>query len=171
MTKILSQSEVAAIRERAAKATPGPWEEGERGIYTMGESFHSGGHSGDQKRGIQSCAFYSRKVCEIHGDAEPLDELDPVFPRANRAFIAASRADVPALCDTVDALRAKLEVAKAELQGIVEYWNGAPESAVDAIETVADRAHNCLARLNTLAAEALGTSGACDARNAGCGDR
>lgn len=49
--------------------------------------------------------------------------------------------------------------AKAELQGIVEYWNGAPESAVDAIETVADRAHNCLAHLNTLAAEALGTKG------------
>lgn len=54
---------------------------------------------------------------------------------------------------------AMLKAAMKELQGVVEYWNGAPESAVDAIETVADRAHNCLAHLNTLAAEALGTTG------------
>lgn len=54
---------------------------------------------------------------------------------------------------------AMLKAAMKELRGIVEYWNGAPESAVDAIETVADRAHDCLAHLNTLAQEALGTKG------------
>ncbi len=73
-------------------------------------------------------------------------EVAAIRERAAKNFVQY-RPTVIKLCDTVDALRAKLEVAKAALQGIVEYWNGAPESAVDAIETVADRAHNCLASL------------------------
>lgn len=140
MTKILSQSEVAAIRERAAKATPG-WRARDLGNGSFAIDMSADGcRNGVWREGMTS------HFNIVEGAGQP-----------NAVFAAAARTDVPALCDTIDALRAKLEVAMAELQGIVEYWNGAPESAVDAIETVADRAHSCLAHLNTLAASALGT--------------
>ena len=128
MTKILSQSEVAAIRERAAKATPQRW-------HFDGFGTHLGVEYVVVNHEPSLAQFYIRKDQYSAGEWDFLNEPYNLQGR------------MAALCDTVDALRAKLEVAKAELQGIAEYWNGAPESAVDAIETVADRAHNCLASL------------------------
>lgn len=158
-TKLLTQSEVAAILERAAKATPGPWTprcDSQDDLYWLCNDKDyatikdaAGGFVADfevERTEEESKSYTTRPAARQR-------VADNIF------FIASSRTDVPALCDTIDALRARLEVATAELQGIVEYWNGAPESAVDAIETVVFRAHNCLAHLNTLAAEALGTQG------------
>jgi hypothetical protein len=73
-----------SIRERAERATPGPWED-QGGYYVRSRS-------GDPQ--------FDCKVGE--------------GPRENVGFIAAARTDVPALCDAVDSLRAALAQAERE---------------------------------------------------------
>lgn len=51
------------------------------------------------------------------------------------------------IADELSSLTSKLSVAVETLKSIIEYWNGAPESAVDAIETVIERAEKTLASL------------------------
>lgn len=99
MTKILSQSEVAAIRECAAKATPG-WRARDLGNGSFAIDMSADGCRNDVWREGMTSHFNI-----VEGAGKP-----------NAEFAAAARADVPALCDTVDALRAKLEVAKAALE-------------------------------------------------------
>lgn len=80
--RILTAEETAEARKRADAATPGPWE-----VRTGGSVFAP--HI-RLTAGIKVIAYREESY------PESPDEF---------AFIAASRADVPALCDTVDALR------------------------------------------------------------------
>ena len=78
----LSVEEVRAIRERAAKATPGPWNVyGSTCVETL-----SGGHV--------------TGMCRSEEDAR---------------FILGARADVPALCDTIDGLRDERDIIHASI--------------------------------------------------------
>lgn len=139
MTNILSQSEVAAIRERAAKATPGPW----RWRYCHGgrPMLAHPGHGmlvvldavRDGMNGAQ-LRFAKRNPNDMGGLLYKASDLlerpglgVPDFQDADNpdmAFIAASRTDAVALCDTVDALRAKLEVAKEIVTEAYEFVAG-----------------------------------------------
>jgi len=86
MTTPLSDERIAEIRERCDKATPGPW-------------------SVDEESGDVWVPSIWRSVAII----EDLD-LPLVNPAADRAFIAAARADMPDLLDEVERLR-RLEEA------------------------------------------------------------
>lgn len=87
---MLTPEEVAEIRERADKATPGLWRVLRRAINLFDVLTSSGA--------VASVSRWS--------NGTPGSESEN---NANAAFIAAARADVPALCDTVDALRADNE--------------------------------------------------------------
>jgi hypothetical protein len=86
-----------SIRERAERATPGPWRCRSR---PYGHDFVSVGRHPPSNTPV----VYIRWP-----DAE-LSEQD----EHNGAFIAAARTDVPALCDEVDSLRAALAKAERE---------------------------------------------------------
>jgi len=85
---------LAAIRARAAAATPGPWR-------ALGTGRAGGDHwyVCDENQSLASIAC---------NDGENEDQREP-----DAVFIARAREDVPALLDEVDRLRAALaEVAK-----------------------------------------------------------
>lgn len=82
-----SRALAKAARERAEKATPGPWESHE---YDADNSWF--GHR--DNHGVQP-------LCDDAGMCAP----------NNSAFIAAAREDVPALCDAVDELAAEVDTA------------------------------------------------------------
>jgi hypothetical protein len=78
-----------SIRERAERATPGPW-------------FHKTHSYGPRHNKI-----VSHSLCHVDTDGIAMNA-------DNIAFIAAARTDVPALCDEVDSLRAALAKAERE---------------------------------------------------------
>lgn len=82
----MSAERLAEIRARAAAATPGPWE-----------------HREVAEDGFQTVMAGQAMVCD-EGCFNLAQE------RANLAFIAAARSDVPWLCDRVDELEAAIEV-------------------------------------------------------------
>ncbi len=84
---MLTNDDLAAIRERAEKATPGPW-------HTVG---HDAPRLYAQGEGQAIGEFYQPRG---YGNAA-----------ANAAFIAAARSDVPALLAHIDALMADLKAA------------------------------------------------------------
>ena len=64
----------------------------------------------------------------------------------NRWQLAAANgvAQITALRDECDELRAEVERLREALVSIEEYWNGAPEAAVDAAEEMRSRARIAL---------------------------
>ncbi len=76
---MLTKEQVAEIKARAEKASSGPWAE----------------HNAWQSRGLVMADGKVRKCNNI----KPSDVT----------FIAAARADVPALCETIDGLRKLLQ--------------------------------------------------------------
>lgn len=106
--KVLTPAGVGEKSNRANLATRGPWRQGIPGNFSI---YAPDGH------GVDSGA-----VARI----DPIGSL--ALQRArNRAFIAASRLDVPALCESHEALRA--ELAKA-LSSLMEQ-----EGQVESLET------------------------------------
>lgn len=91
----MTLEELAAIRVRVDKATPGPW-------YRVGPPWNSYLPfvvAGDADPHV------GRFVCDL--DPEPADEPDePGNEHADAEFIAHSRADVPALIAEIERLRA-----------------------------------------------------------------
>jgi hypothetical protein len=81
----MTPDEIARIRERADKATPGPWRYDAHGYI-------EGPVEGPDGIDIASLPGYDPQVYRQ-------DEI-----RANGAFLAASRADIPALLDEVERL-------------------------------------------------------------------
>lgn len=77
----------AKVAELNAKRTRGEWRV-DGGRVCTDETFHTHGHL--RNSAGYSNASYSEKICEIWGNTvSPVDELDPVLPRANAAAIAA----------------------------------------------------------------------------------
>ncbi|WP_378952253.1 hypothetical protein [Mesorhizobium sp. ANAO-SY3R2] len=77
------------------------------------------------------------------GDAEMADALEIARCAWDHSKVSALVHPAPVPAPGV------AEALRDVLIGITEYWNGAPESAVDAIETVIDRAHAALAALRS----------------------
>lgn len=91
----------AAIRKRAEKATPGPWE-------LWGDD--------DEMVGVVVCEMWPTKVKVARSNAiVPFANTPDVLDNAE--FIAHAREDVPALCDA-------LKSACAALREIAEYGGG-----------------------------------------------
>lgn len=87
----LSREQIGAIRERAAKATPGPWE------YTTG--FY-GWDMGIFPVGGKDKLNGSIIANNGHANGDPLDE--------DATFIAHAREDIPALLVHIETLEALL---------------------------------------------------------------
>ena len=79
----MTDEELQAIRERAEKATPGPWEANEVGLYVIAPL----------ARGKESIA----RMPYPYGDTSD--------NQSNAAFIAHARTDIPALLAEVERLR------------------------------------------------------------------
>lgn len=80
MSEPLTDTELAAIRERVDKATAGPWEIHDCGIWESGFDFQ-------------------RLIAKV-----PTDDI--VFHTSHTAFIVAARSDVPRLLDEIERLKA-----------------------------------------------------------------
>jgi hypothetical protein len=100
----MRRARLDAIRRRAAAATPGTWKTGDR--------FHNGA------LGTSSVVLSPRLPCL---------ELDPYRNgRADAAFIAHARQDVPQLLDEIDRLRALMITAReaAALDRLLDAYVG-----------------------------------------------
>ncbi len=102
--EMLTPEQVAEIRKREAAATPGPWK------YHLREDDEA----------------YPASIFSIESDALRSVAISPRFAvehfiEADAPFIASARTDVPALCDTVDALRAEVERLNQKLTGEAEF--------------------------------------------------
>jgi hypothetical protein len=97
---ILTPEQVRAIRERAEKATPGPWTADKPPRDNDGWSL----------------AVIIAAVARGQG----IYAIPPggSYPAADQNFIAAARTDVPALCATVEALRGLLGEARSYITPI-----------------------------------------------------
>lgn len=93
MSRILTAAEVAALKARADAATAGPW---------TWEVEHS--DDGTINANILPDGVVAWRCDEVDRDAE----ADDGAACADAAFIAAARADVPALASSHEALRAAL---------------------------------------------------------------
>lgn len=121
MSDRLTPEREAEIREREAAATPGPWEAGEAG-YIYDEN------AGDDSRpwiepaaGTCPCVKAGSEVVA----SEILDEDRHGRPLTNAAFIAAARADVPALLAELDAMRAERDALREALSEACDEFEGA----------------------------------------------
>lgn len=108
----LLADELAEIRARAEKATPGPWawerEEGKRsGLITERPARRSDWDDGKDVLWFRSDHYYDSCTITAEGEAADAD------------FIAASRDDISRLLATVDALTARLDGPEQLLEATV----------------------------------------------------
>ena len=130
----LSDERLSAIRERVEKATPGPWAWGDReaGADTWG---HRGPDLQTTHGEVKSCPYFCRwrdTDGVEHRGAGPDEPHEHFYPTKivlsswgydadglnieapDAEFVAHARTDVPDLLSEIDALRAELQVARAE---------------------------------------------------------
>ncbi len=93
MTPLTPEAE-QQIRERAEKATPGPW------------------YAADGWRGGTFAKFLVQEPGELNGDGRYVG-----LPE-DTEFIANARTDIPALLSTIDSLRAELAREREKVQEI-----------------------------------------------------
>jgi hypothetical protein len=120
----MTNDELQAIWARCEAATPGPWDSDQCGAIVCKPQGPRGG--GDYLVG--------------HANGGTKGQLDKV---ANAAFIAAARADVPALFAEVERLRAAIDripYTDCELATLRESWrNSAAATTADGRQTVEGR--------------------------------
>lgn len=110
----MNAEQLNAIKERAAKATPGPWE-----VCNGTDVFTSlGAENKDGIKANHNDGWYIAKANEgttTVGD----EEVSPSYSEqnANARFIASCREDVPALVAEVEHLRALLRQRARQLEG------------------------------------------------------
>lgn len=108
----MTKPDIAAIRARAAAATPGPWR------WYLGSLMNETDSSG---QGFP---------LDIYPDSEDVvsardhsgDEVSLRVADADAAFIAAARTDIPALCDRIDELEAALARAERVARAARSYF-------------------------------------------------
>jgi len=104
---MLPPADIAAIRERADAATPGPWHSVWRSVKAMDAPRYN---SGDFATLVlaQDCHDHPVADCSCNGTCRlPHEQED------NATFIVASREDVPALLAHIDALTARVAELEA----------------------------------------------------------
>lgn len=113
----MTDTDIAAIRARADKATPGPWGSHE---YVLGSHAQ---HDVLDCQGDEN--YYKRGIARAnHG--RTADE-------ANALFIAAARADVPALCDALDVADMRMGAALRILNdGVAGIYDDPMQAIIEA---------------------------------------
>ena len=120
----MSEEQLHAIRERAEKATPGPW-----ASMTFWPEIIVQAHQRDAKRGASvfpdQDAAYARQIASVCAEKHEGEYDRSKFPHrrytddpnviADIAFIAHAREDIPALLAALDAVRAERRVLNAKL--------------------------------------------------------
>lgn len=109
-SKALPADRLAEIRARAEAATAGPWCTDDWEIY-QGERYEAG-------------AEWIGETCRAVGQSQE--------DRANAAFVAAARSDVPALLAEVERLRAEL----ADAANLRDHWHGDARASHAHIKTL-----------------------------------
>ena len=113
---MLTNDDLAAIRERAEMATPGPWD---YDTVDVPDVYFS---DGNERHGYQSYVVYvdtpdGKTIVDAAnsngGTIEEEHDEDGVYAwdetaRRNAAFIASARSDIPALLAHIDALTARV---------------------------------------------------------------
>lgn len=92
----MTDSELAALRELAARATKAPWRVPVANVFRV----------------VREGPYPWEIVCDV----DTADPRSGPQAAADAAFIAAAREAVPALCDALDAARAEVE-AQLRLAG------------------------------------------------------
>jgi hypothetical protein len=121
LSDILTDADLAEIEKRAEAATPGPW-----WLFTAGDGITEVDANG--KDAIPVCKWTgfddARRSHKEH--------------RANAAFIAASRTDIPRLLKEIARLRGIEERAKALVADIGEYRVSLTEGYTDEYARMCD---------------------------------
>lgn len=112
--EVLTPEELAAIRERAEKATPGPWEVQENDWRDDEEEWPEvrvvAGTARRQPDGRYNCC--TRSTDTIY-ENESCDEDEGEHRYRDAIFIATSRTDIPRLLDEVERLQKFVSAVKA----------------------------------------------------------
>lgn len=113
----MTDDEIAAMKARAAAATPGPWEA-------------QRGYLGPKVRIAQEYAFEAEVNSQVWDCDDPQDGCmdEQAQWMADAEFIAHARADIPALLAERAALRAENAALREALRTLVE-----PELSVDGV--------------------------------------
>jgi hypothetical protein len=104
----MTKEELDAIRERADKATPGPWEWtrsydiGSARLWALHNPLQPDGGVGDGLARITNYYLVLRTTSKRDMDGTPLEQI-PDFQ-----FIAHAREDIPRLCDELAAYKQAL---------------------------------------------------------------
>lgn len=112
----LSDIDLAAMRAREQSATPKPWHIVERSDHLV-----------HMVRGPEETN--ARVVCEVNSGVVGYLATDTRPRYKDSAFIAAARADMPALLDEVDRLRARVARLEALLRRVE--WGGGLVNRID----------------------------------------
>ena len=128
--------DLEAIRERADKATPGPWQWVEKGV---GEEWTHHGPDLESATATVKIDRYVMPVAVLRSwghDADGLEVLE-----SDQEFIAHAREDIPALIAEVERLRGLLAIAaKSYANTISSEWHDmTPEEAMAEWEQATDQ--------------------------------
>ncbi|MEY2354758.1 hypothetical protein [Lysinibacillus capsici] len=118
----MNQEQLNAVKERVAKATPGPWE---------------------IDRNSDDCDFITDIWFNQDGDHVEVHDKSVMQSVLNAEFIAHSREDVPALVAEVERLREALSIYADEKRWVepcisTALVNGEPETVKDAPWAILD---------------------------------
>lgn len=94
----MNKAELDAIEARAQAATPGPWEDCPQLVGVYGNKIDG---------------FQHLRIANCHIPLNGIEYVDLPSARANAAFIAAARQDVPALLAEVRRLQAERDIRAA----------------------------------------------------------
>lgn len=146
--RILPPAEVAEIRERAEKATPSLWHYCGQTRDVVCPCGHIGTGSDDHDYILAKVRWIGNADTKDPEDCELSTTSEEIF-RANLSFIAHSRIDVPALCDTIEALRGENERLRAEEISIRSICNtmdefGVPYGPDAQYSPLAERVHGII---------------------------
>lgn len=124
---MLTDKQIAEIRERVERATVGPWKskydyDSDGHVIRMGTALNSPGR-------YESHHIINYSHCLYPEDGHQYKEAE-----SNAKFIVAARVDVPALLDTIAELRFRLNAAN----GIIDVIRGAMGRCLDEIDNAID---------------------------------
>lgn len=106
----MTEREIAAIRARAAAASPGPWR-----WRANPTSWRTGPE--DEPPGGYDDELVDANGQRVHTDGSARGEYTPDIDTSgpDAAFIAAARSDIPALCGALEVAEKKIAELKAAL--------------------------------------------------------
>ncbi len=113
----MTEADLKAIEERAAKATEGPWMVGyycHCGNPNVPEEDRRHAH-GDFPYKVSQAVPHGARVCGYHHSS--WDDDGGIYKREDAEFIAAARVDVPALVAEVRSVNRRLFNAQGALGG------------------------------------------------------